>query len=246
MIGTLAANVQVLENGEAVARSAVTAFWEVIASSASDRIAVCLSGGATPKRLYEVLQEDSSRIPWDRIHWFWGDERFVPITDEHSNAGMAWRALLAYAPQPLHTAHFMALPTKAAEQSAFLYEEELKRYYGADQLQPDRPLFDLVLMGLGEDGHTASLFPASPALDQRKRWVTSVEKAGQPPFVSRVTLTLPALESAREMLFLVSGAAKQNALARVLAGDDLPAARVRPVGRLRWLVDRAAAPENMS
>ena len=237
---------QVLENGEAVARSAATAFWEVIASSASDRIAVCLSGGATPKRLYEVLQEDSSRIPWDRIHWFWGDERFVPITDEHSNAGMTWRALLAYAPQPLHTAHFMALPTKAAEQSAFLYEEELKRYYDADELDPARPLFDLVLMGLGEDGHTASLFPGSPALDERKRWVTSVENAGQPPFVSRVTLTFPALESTREMLFLVSGTAKRSALARVLAGEDLPAARARPIGRLRWLTDRAAAPEHAS
>lgn len=246
MIDTLSANLRVLENGEAVARSAATAFWEVIASSSSDRIAVCLSGGSTPKRLYEVLQENSSRIPWNRIHWFWGDERFVPITDERSNAGMAWRALLAYAPQPLHTAHFMALPTKAAEQSAFLYEEELKRYYGADELDPARPLFDLVLMGLGEDGHTASLFPGSPALDERKRWVTSVENAGQPPFVSRVTLTLPALESAREMLFLVSGAAKRSALARVLAGADLPAARVQPIGRLRWLTDRAAAPEHAS
>ncbi|MBX9843318.1 MAG: 6-phosphogluconolactonase, partial [Xanthobacteraceae bacterium] len=142
--------------------------------------------------------------------------------------------------------HFMALPTKAAEQSAFLYEEELKRYYDADELDPARPLFDLVLMGLGEDGHTASLFPGSPALDERKRWVTSVENAGQPPFVSRVTLTFPALESTREMLFLVSGTAKRSALARVLAGEDLPAARARPIGRLRWLTDRAAAPEHAS
>lgn len=243
---SLPASLQVLENGEAVARSAPAAFWEVIASSSSERIAVCLSGGATPKRLYEVLRENGGRIAWDRNHWFWGDERFVPITDERSNAGMAWRALLAYAPQPLHTAHFIALPTKAAEQSARLYEEELKRLYGADKLEPTRPLFDLVLMGLGEDGHTASLFPGSPVLDERKRWVASVDKSGQPPFVSRVTLTLPALESAREMLFRVSGAAKRNALARILAAEDLPAARVRPIGRLRWLVDRAAAPENVS
>ena len=247
-MAALPANVHVFDNGEAVAQAAAAAFREIIASSPGDRIAVCLSGGSTPKSLYKLLLEQGNgkRIPWDRVHWFWGDERFVPMRDERSNAGMAWGAFLAHAPEPLETVHVIPLTSNSAAHSAELYEEELKEFYGARQLDPARPLFDLVLLGLGEDGHTASLFPGSPALDERERWVTSVEEAGQAPFVPRVTLTFPALESAREVLLLVSGAGKRNALARVLAGEDLPAARVRPTGRLRWLVDRAAAPEDAS
>lgn len=240
------ANVHAFENGEAVAQAAAAAVLEKIASSPGDRIAVCLSGGSIPKRLYELLLEkgNARRIPWDRVHWFWGDERFVPVRDERSNVGMAWRAFLAQAPESLDTIHMVPVTSNSAGHGAALYEEELKRFYGADEFDPARPLFDCVLLGLGEDGYTASLFPGSPALAERDRWVTSVEDAGQAPFVPRVTLTLPALQSAREVLFLVSGAAKRNVLARVLAGEDLPAARLRPTSRLRWLADRAAAPED--
>jgi 6-phosphogluconolactonase len=238
-------NVQVHADLEALAESAATVFFEVIANAAHDPIAVCLSGGSTPQRLYELLREQSyhRRIPWERVHWFWGDERLVPSTDGRSNAGMAWAALLSHAPAPLATVHL--IPTTSCEpaESAELYERALKTFYGAAELDAARPLFDLVLLGLGEDGHTASLFPDSPALRERKRWVTSVEEAGQAPYVPRVTLTLPVLESAREVLFLVSGSAKRHATARVLAGEDVPAARVRPVGRVRWFLDRAAAAE---
>jgi 6-phosphogluconolactonase len=239
-------NVQVHANLEAIAESAAAAFFDAIAKSARDRIAVCLSGGSTPQRFHTFLLErqSSNRIPWDRVHWFWGDERFVPLRDERSNGGMAWRALLSHAPQPLQTLHFVPMTSRSAAESAALYEGALKDFYGAPELDPARPLFDLVLLGLGEDGHTASLFPGSPALSERERWVTFVEDAGQEPCVPRVTLTLPALESAREVLFLVSGSAKHQAMARVLAGEDVPAARVRPVGRVRWFVDRAAAAED--
>jgi 6-phosphogluconolactonase len=240
------ADLQVFENGEAVAQAAAAAFVEIFANSSRDRVAVCLSGGSTPKRLYQLLKEprNANGIPWDRVHWFWGDERFVPMRDERSNAGMAWGAFLAHAPAPLCNVHVIPLTANTAEDSADLYEAELKAFYGTRKLDPARPLFDLVLLGLGEDGHTASLFPGSKALGERERWVTAVVKAGQEPYVPRMTLTIPALKSAREVLFLVSGSGKRNALARVLAGEDLPAARVRPIGRLRWLVDRAAAQEN--
>lgn len=247
-MAALPENVHVFDDGEAVAQAAAAALREIVANSPRERIAVCLSGGSTPKRIYRLLLDPNyrERIPWDRVHWFWGDERFVSMRDERSNAGMAWAAFLADAPEPLDNVHVVPLTSNSAAHSAALYEEVLKRFYGANQLDPARPLFDLVLLGLGEDGHTASLFPGSPALDERQRWVTSVDQAGQEPFVPRVTLTLPALESTREVLFLVSGAAKRKALARVLAGEDLPAARVRPRGRTRWLIDRTAAPEDWS
>ena len=117
---------------------------------------------------------------------------------------------------------------------------ELKSFYGAELLDPARPLFDVVLMGVGPDGHTASLFPGYPAIDETERWVVGVPKAHVEPFVPRVTLTLPALASCREMLFEVAGADKRAILTRVLAGENLPANRARPTGETIWLVDKAA------
>src|SRR5262249_46212172 len=123
------------------------------------------------------------------------------------------------------------------------YEEELRRFYGAERLDPQRPLFDMVLMGVGEDGHTASLFPGRRQLAEARRWVVGVHEAGLAPFVPRVTLTFPALASSREMLFLVSGHGKRAIVIRIEAGEDLPAAHARSQGETVWLLDRAAASE---
>jgi 6-phosphogluconolactonase len=127
------------------------------------------------------------------------------------------------------------------EQAALAYEKTLKDFYGADTLAPTRPLFDVMLLGIGEDGHTASLFPGHPTLEEQRRWVLAVIGAKSE---ARITLTYPVLDSSRDAVFLVTGAGKREAVARARAGDrTLPAARIRPVGRLQWFVDRAAAPE---
>jgi len=206
-------------------------------------LAVCLAGGSTPERLYRLLATSPYRdaVPWEQIRWFWGDDRFVPENDPRSNAGVARRLLLNRVPVPAGS----ICPIPRAEnvvEAAHLYELELRRYYGAERLLPERPLFDMVLMGLGADGHTASLFPGRPELEEKTQWVVGVPKPGLEPFVPRVTLTFPALASTREMLFLVSGAAKRDVLGRVLSGADLPAARAYADGELVWLVDQAAAP----
>jgi len=123
------------------------------------------------------------------------------------------------------------------------YEAELRGFYGAEQLDPKRSLFDVVLMGVGDDGHTASLFPGRRELDESERWVVGVPQAGMAPFVPRITLTFPALASTRDMLFLVSGPGKREIVARVLSGVDLPAARAHSQGDLVWLLDRDAQGE---
>ncbi len=209
------------------------------------RIAICLTGGSSPKQLYELLATEDYRgkIPWERVHWFIGDERFVPASDPRNNMAMARRAFLdRFAP----IANIHPIPTDAAtpEEAAARYEQELKSFNGVDRLDPDWPLFDLVLMGVGPDGHTASLFPDYPALQETERWVVGVPEAHVEPFVPRVTLTLPALASCREMLFEVSGAGKRAILTRVLAGEPLPANRARSNGETIWLVDKAALPED--
>ena len=122
----------------------------------------------------------------------------------------------------------------------------LQSFYGADRLDPARPLFDLVLMGIGPDGHTASLFPGFPAIEERERWVVGVPKANVAPFVPRVTLTLPALASCRKMLFQVAGADKRPILTRVLSGENLPANRARSDHQTTYLIDAAAWPEDLS
>ena len=140
--------------------------------------------------------------------------------------------------------HPIATDAASPDEAAQLYESELKSFYGASELDPARPLFDLVLMGVGPDGHTASLFPGDPALEETSRWVVGVAKANVAPFVPRVTLTFPALNSCREMLFEVAGAEKRAILTRVFEGENLPANRAQSAGETVWLVDRAALPEN--
>jgi 6-phosphogluconolactonase len=228
---------------------AKTAADRVVARVAanSGRVAICLTGGSSPKQLYQLLATEAYRdkIPWDRTHWFIGDERFVPASDPLNNMSMARQIFLDHL-APLSNIH--PIPTDSAhpddpDESARQYERELKSFYG-EELDPARPLFDVVLMGVGPDGHTASLFPDYPALDETKRWVIGVPKAHVEPFVPRVTLTLPALNSCREMLFEVAGADKRAILTRLLDGENLPANRAQSLGETIWLVDQAALPEN--
>jgi 6-phosphogluconolactonase len=209
------------------------------------RVAICLTGGSGPKKLYQLLATDiwRGRIPWQRVHWFIGDERFVPAGDPLNNMGLARRCFLNRC-APLVNIHPIATDAANPEEAAQRYEADLKAFNGADRLDRSKPLFDLVLMGVGPDGHTASLFPGYPAAAETERWVVGVPQAHVEPLVPRVTLTLPALASCREMLFEIAGAEKRAILSRLLAGEDLPAARAQSEGETVWLVDRAALPEN--
>ena len=214
-------------------------------SANSGRIAICLTGGSSPKKLYQLLATETyrSRIPWDRVHWFIGDERFVPTSDSRNNMSMARAAFLDQC-APAASIHPIPTDTANPDDAARHYERELQSFYGADELSSAKPLFDVVLMGVGPDGHTASLFPDYPAVDETRRWVVGVPQAHVEPFVPRVTLTFPALGSCREMLFEASGAGKRAILTRVFAGEDLPASRAHSNGETIWLVDAAALPEN--
>ncbi len=239
-MAALPADAVVLQDANAIAREAADRLVAALVGPA-ERFAVCLSGGSTPKRLYGLLGTAPyrQRIPWERTHWFLGDERLVSPDDPSSNRRMMREAFGDGAPIPPELFH--PIPTDGTpEAGATAYDAELLRFYGVDRLDPARPLFDLTLLGLGEDGHTASLFPGKPALGVTDRLATPVPEAGQPPYVPRITLTLPALASSRATLFLVNGAAKHEPLARVAAGVDLPAARAARAPNVTWLVDKAA------
>ncbi len=235
-----------VSDSAALAKAAAERLLARIAGN-SERAAICLTGGSSPKQLYQLLATDPWRaqIPWDRVHWFIGDERFVGSDDPLNNMSMARRAFLD-ACAPAANIHPIPTDTVNPDEAARRYERILQSFYGADRLDPGRPLFDIVLMGVGPDGHTASLFPLYPAIAETERWVVGVPKAHVEPFVPRVTLTLPALGSCREMLFEVAGSEKRAILTRVLAGETLPANQARATGETIWLVDQAALPENFS
>jgi 6-phosphogluconolactonase len=217
--------------------------WIVdLACATPGRFAIALSGGSTPRRLYQLLAAAPLRdqMPWSRVHMFWGDDRFVPWDSPDSNYAMARDALLAHVPVPPENIHGIAHGGEIGD-AARKYESTLQLYYGGERLDPARPLFDVVLLGMGPDGHTASLFPGKPALNEQRRWVVEVPEPGLTPFVPRVTLTYPALDSARSVAFVAAGADKLAMMRRVLAGDrELPSARIAPLGELVWFVDRAA------
>jgi 6-phosphogluconolactonase len=237
----------VLADAVAVAREAA----EQIASrcqravSASGRFSIALSGGSTPKRLYALLADPSApyraRISWDRVQVFFGDERHVPPDDAQSNYRMAREAMLDHVPIPAANVHRI-LAERPAEEAAALYEQELRRAFSLAVSAV--PRFDLVLLGMGEDGHTASLFPGTKALSERRRLVVA---NWVPKFSTwRLTLTLPVFEAAAAVLFLVAGPDKAGPLAAVFdpasPPDAYPCQLIRPSsGELVWLADRAAA-----
>lgn len=211
-----------------------------LAIKAQARFSMVLSGGNTPQRAYELLGSPPYRdqIAWEKVHVFWGDERCVPINDPRSNAKMAYKVLLDRVPIPRHQIHPVVCsedPSKAAKD----YEGLLQTFF---QDQP--PRFDLVLLGLGGDGHTASLFPGTPVLKEDERWVSDVFVPGHD--FQRITLTVPIINAAAAVAFLVSGSDKAQALYEVRQGavnpELFPAQLISPVdGRLIWLVDKNAA-----
>jgi 6-phosphogluconolactonase len=233
---------QIFADPDELARRA--ADWLLAAAVGSERrFAVALSGGSTPRRLYELLSSRPCReaFPWARTHWFWGDERFVPHDSPESNYRMVRDSMLSRAAVPVANIHPVPTEGLAPQDAALRYERELKTFYGAATLSADRPLFDVTFLGLGPEGHIASLFPGSALLNERSCWVGAVIGAKPEP---RITLTYPALESSRAIAFLVSGAAKRRVLQQLLAGDpDLPAAHLHAApGALHIFADRAAAP----
>jgi 6-phosphogluconolactonase len=233
--------IEVLPDPPALAHH--VAEWLTAAALASKGpFRVSLSGGSTPKALYGLLASDAfrRRFPWPLVSWYWGDERFVPYDHPDSNFRMVREAMLENAPVPPENVH--PIPCDGGpEDAARRYERVLQEAYGAASLDPARPLFDVTLLGLGADGHTASLLPGEPVLEERVRWAAAVLH-GRPKI--RITLTYPAIESSRHVAFLVTGGGKAAILRSILAGgSQVPAARVRPVGELVWVVDRAAAGE---
>jgi 6-phosphogluconolactonase len=234
----------VVPSSDALAQAAAKCI-SVRLRSQEGRFAICLTGGSSPAGLYALLATEpyGQAWPWPRIHVFWGDDRFVPHDDPRSNFGAARRLLLDHVPIPPANIHPISASAGSPQAAAHQYEAELRRFYGAERLDPARALFDVVLMGVGGDGHTASLFPGQATLDEQERWVVGVPEAGLAPFVPRVTLTLPALAATREMLFLVDGEGKRGVMARVLAGADLPATRAHAWGDLVWLVANDSLPE---
>lgn len=225
----------------AAAEEVVRAAEEAVA--ARGRFTIALSGGSTPKSLFNLLATNArTTLPWDRMFFFWGDERHVPPTDAESNYRMADEAMLSKIPVAAGNVFRIATENPDAAAAADAYEQTLRKFF---QLGPGEfPRFDLILLGMGPDGHTASLFPGTAALQEKSRLVVAnwVEKLK----ASRITLTLPVLNAARCVAFLVSGTDKADALKAVLEGDapgeQYPSKLVKPSdGKLIWLVDRAAA-----
>lgn len=236
------ANVVILPDPGALAHEAARRFVALAREAAESRgrFSAALSGGSTPGGLYRLLAEEPyrSQVPWEAVHLFWGDERCVPPDDPGSNYRLAEEILISQVPIPPENVHRVRgelEPSSAARD----YEHEIQDFFCGPHAR-----FDLILLGLGEDGHTASLFPGSPALAETERLVVAATAVYQDRPAQRVTLTLPVLKSARQVLFLVAGSAKAGVVQAVLEGTDerLPAWQVQPgAGDLTWLLDAQAA-----
>ena len=233
--------VAVYADMEALSKAAAELFAQesLRAVASRGRFAVLLSGGETPRRTYQLLATApfKDRVPWPAVHIFWGDERYVPAGDPRSNARMVQQELLDHVPVPgdqIHPIPYGSSPRETARE----YENTLRTFFSGGP-----PRFDLVFLGLGGNGHTASLFPGTPALDEWQRWASEVSVPEEGP--QRITLTAPVINQAECVAFLVAGAGKAHILQEVLEGSPdphrVPARMIKPDGQLRWLVDRDAA-----
>lgn len=234
--------IQIYPDFEALSRAAAELLVEQArqAIAARGRFSVALSGGHTPKRSYEILAQPPYRdqVDWSKVHVFWGDERCVPSSDPRSNERMARQALLNHVPIPAAQIYAMG-GSGSPQELADRYEAVLKAYFAG---QP--PRLDLVYLGLGDNGHTLSLFPGTPVLEERQRWVSAVHVAEQDMY--RVTMTAPFANQANVLAFVVSGTDKAAVVKQILEGSSnaprLPARLIQPVnGELRWLLDRDAS-----
>ena len=234
-------NLKVYKDKQELAEAAARDFVEKANAAIDEKgyFAVALAGGSTPEMTYAMLSTEdyAGEVDWGNVHVFFGDERSVPPDDEDSNYRMADEALLSHvSPGSVHRMKGELHPDEAAMQ----YEEELREFFGTPGHSPE---FDLVQLGIGDDGHTASLFPNTPALDVTDRWVAQnpVPKME----TVRITLTLPVLNAAKAVGFLVAGEGKAEALKEVLEGEvdphDYPSKLVQPAGKLNWMVDQGAA-----
>jgi 6-phosphogluconolactonase len=227
---------------DTLSRAAAELFFQTAhrAVEKSGRFTVALSGGHSPQKMYEFLAGTPYRnqVPWDNTFVFWGDERCVPKNDPRSNARMAFNALLKFVPVPSQHIHRM-ICALTPEETMDHYDTILKHNFAGEL-----PRFDLILLGLGTDGHTASLFPESAILEEKKRWVVEVRRPGED--IRRISLTLPVINNAEKIVFLVFGEEKAEILSQVLEGpyqpQKLPAQLVQPFNNdINWLVDEAAA-----
>lgn len=236
-------NVSVFDTPEQVALAAAERFFTCAQEAIVDHgvFSVALAGGNTPRRVYELLASDPFKnlIEWSSVHLFFGDERCVPPDHPDSNYGMVYSTLISKIKIPSSSVHRIIGEGNPAENAA-AYEKELVTFFG----ELSWPRFDLILLGMGEDGHTASLFPGIDAANEESKWVvaTIMEKLEQ----DRITLTLPVLNHAAHVVFLVTGEGKAERLSTVLrpqpGADRLPAQLIQPIdGTLEWLVDKAAA-----
>ncbi|MEL7079487.1 MAG: 6-phosphogluconolactonase [Cyanobacteria bacterium J06555_3] len=208
------------------------------AIAARGRFTIALAGGSTPKPLYEALAADA--LPWSKIHVFWGDERYVPASHQDSNQRMARQAWLDQVDLPEANIHPIRTTGANPQADAEQHEAELREFFS---LTDGVPSFDLILLGMGDDGHTASLFPHTSALTVSDRLITVGHKDGQP----RLTFTVPLINQGRCVLFMVAGENKRAALQQVFAtqadATEYPSRLIQPQGELRWLLDQAAAQE---
>ena len=237
----------IYDNMEELSRAAAGWFvqWAHDAIARSDRFTVALAGGSTPKRLYQLLADSPYRqqIDWPKLEIFWNDERAVPPDHPESNYKMAWDALLSRVPVEWSRVHRMPAETADADRAAIGYQHEIAAAFSMSADGPP-PSLDLVLLGIGEDGHTASLFPYTEALQEDRRWVVANPIPQRSMY--RLTMTLPILNQARQVVFLVTGAGKAAVLNEILEGpldpQRLPSQAVQPTdGQLSWLLDRQAA-----
>ncbi|GBQ05336.1 6-phosphogluconolactonase [Saccharibacter floricola] len=237
---------EVLSDVDAVAMRMAELFIEAVQNRPGERIRIALSGGSTPKRLFAILArpEVAQKVDWKRVEIFYGDERHVPVGHADSNQSMAESLLLSKVPLPAEQIHPM--PTQGqAREDAQRYQEVMEASYGAETLEKGRPFFDVVMLGLGTDGHTASLFPGEPVLDETKAWVSVSDPKTAPH--ERLTLTYPAIASSRNIVFLVTGDNKVPMLRRLREGDSsIPSGRIVSEGKILVLADRAAAGEHTS
>lgn len=227
----------------ALSRAALEELLRVMRDAIKDRgrFAIALAGGNTPAKMYALWAEAGNHgvsTPWDKVHLFWGDERYVPADSPLSNYRMTREMLIEKVPIPAANVHPMPTELREPERAAEAYEAELRGFFGSAA-----PAFDVQLLGLGVEGHVASLFPGSPALDENRRWVMAVEAPAKPP--ERLTLTPAVLNRGRNTFFLVAGENKREILASLRsepAGkpSEYPAGIIRPEGRALWFLDKAA------